>query len=236
MAVTTKARGYSDHMREKIHKPGAMCATVCQQLPSNQIIAITYRVSRPGLGSRVRRNMESCGAVVTAALVKHRNPMEPSPSWEAASRSTNQNFPNILWNLKVHYRVHKSPPLFPILSQINPVHTTPSYLRSILAYISYFEKNKIVLWDRIAVCLWIPTLLIFNGWISLYETWYVHHGTRVHLNGLIKKSLPSVCVSVCVSSYRCIATARFSKNPPIVARQRLGRNVTAERNTHATAE
>jgi hypothetical protein len=54
--------------------------------------------------------------------------MEMSPSRETAKCAATLEFSNILRNRKVHYRVHKSPPLAPVLRQINPVHTTPSYL------------------------------------------------------------------------------------------------------------
>jgi hypothetical protein len=54
--------------------------------------------------------------------------MKLRPYCEAASRSATREIPKILWNPKLHYRVHKSQQLDVVLSQINPVHTNSFYL------------------------------------------------------------------------------------------------------------
>jgi hypothetical protein len=57
--------------------------------------------------------------------------MELGPFWEATSWAATKKLARILRNPKVHYHIHKSSLLDPILGQTNPVHTTPSPLSKI---------------------------------------------------------------------------------------------------------
>jgi hypothetical protein len=96
--------------------------------------------------------------------------MELSPR-EAASYAVTQEIPNILWNPKVHCRVHKSPPLIHIMSLINPVYSTPSYLTSILilsTHLSFWLSHQYpICIPFFLICATCPVYLILFDLIKV---------------------------------------------------------------------
>jgi len=56
---------------------------------------------------------------------------QQSPSWEAGRFAVSQEIPRILWNPKVHYRNHERPTPVPILSHLDPVHTSTTHFLKI---------------------------------------------------------------------------------------------------------
>jgi hypothetical protein len=69
------------------------------------------------------------------------------------SRSATQKFRHILWNPQFNYRIHMSPPLLPVLSEKNPVHTTPSYFSKI--HFSIVTYSGCVTTDGVWIAYWI---------------------------------------------------------------------------------
>jgi hypothetical protein len=72
------------------------------------------------------------------------------------------------------------------------------------------KKIKVRLYDLHPVYVSVyPFCQVLNVWTNLYKTWNLYHRIWAHFNGVFYKYLPSVRVSICVSTAS-------------VARQQLG--------------
>jgi hypothetical protein len=124
--------------------------------------------------------------------------MELSPSSEGVNCAATQEFLSILWNPKVHYRVHKSPPLVPFwATSIQSIPSLPISLRSILILSTHLRLGlpgglfpsgfltNILYCDVLRH--WIHTLRIISSFIynltlqsviPLYYIYTAHNVTR----------------------------------------------------------
>jgi hypothetical protein len=70
----------------------------------------------------------------------------------------------------------------------------------IFSLLSLFWKNRSrFMLSLSCLCVSVSPASSFECLNQFYETWYVYHGTWAPLSDILHKSLPSVCVSVCVS-------------------------------------
>ena len=105
--------------------------------------------------------------------------MDQNPFWKVNRQSASKEILCVLWNTKVHYRIHKFPPPVPILNQIDSVHASPFYFwRSILILPSHLRPG---LWSGL-----FPSSLPTKPCVHLSCLPYVLHtsmppsGIRTH--------------------------------------------------------
>jgi len=139
---------------------------------NNPSIAVTWlKVSNdPGILKRVIMVMKHDATLL--------NSMVHSPSAEANDCSALEEILCLLWNLKVYYHVHSSPPMISVLSQMNSVYTSyPISLRSTLKSSNLCPGFQSCFFPSSFLIKTLYALLISHVWCMPYSfrlPWFDH--------------------------------------------------------------
>jgi len=113
--------------------------------------------------------------------------MDQSAPGKADSSSANEEISSILWISEAHYRIHNSPPLVPVLSQINPIYNTPFNCCNIHFNIKFPFKLRSSKWS-----------------LSLYPTRATCFAHLIFLDfylpNIISTTIPVAISSLCIRS------------------------------------
>jgi hypothetical protein len=115
------------------------------------------------------------------------------------------NSPPFLWNLKVHYYVHRSPPLDLILNYLNPVHTLTTNVLKIQFSIIYCNLILPINFKRWANC--VPGTVAFHFLTYALGDWNRQHVTEkmVQLHYTTNCTVQGLCRKV----YGCSGSQKF---------------------------
>lgn len=99
-------------------------------------------------------------------------------------------------------------------------------------FLDYFPKAGLCDLHFLSVCICNPCIKFLYAWTALYETYNVYHGKWTHLNGILHKFLPSVCVSLCVFLLLLHGNGSIKCFFPFGTRQYLLKYIPTATNTH----
>jgi hypothetical protein len=112
-----------------------LCCAHPTQTRRNKIPNLVYDIKRNALPLQVWRDPEDFWGLSVPGFktmgVWGWHTIEKSRTWEAKLFSSSKEILHILWKTEVHNRIQKRPPPVPILSQINPIHASPSHILKI---------------------------------------------------------------------------------------------------------
>jgi hypothetical protein len=131
------------------------------------------------------------------------NSMQQRSPWETYSRYTCEEIPSLFRNPKIHYRVHKIPPIDPIWSEIIPFHVFlhPYIFKMLFNIIFHLRPGHQFQTNSFFYLRYIPFLILKILPVS-------HRKQCSHCSGLCNHSFDKKKNSVVLVRKRTIPTER----------------------------